>query len=149
MLSLQGEGMGGSIACIFSNGTVAKRVNATMDATGVCALKNHPSLVVCTTAVCLPAGAMACETPEWPLDLGDAAAVTLHVTAGNCSSAMPFAYYVQPEVTSVFPLEAPRYGSFLLTVNLDNSLQGLLDDEVRCREIAVYECQQSLLAPCQ
>ena len=100
---LQGDGLQEPMSCLFSNQTAAVNVSASV----------------------LNATAAMCTAPAWQVADSGGEALTLTVAAGSCSVDVPFEYYLEPQVTSVHPLQGPRYGSFQLTVNLGASLEEL------------------------
>ena len=51
------------------------------------------------------------------------------VSWGSCQQNFTFTYYVNPIVSSVSPSQGPRYGSFDLTLNLEENLT-LCDPQV-------------------
>ena len=100
---LQGDGLQEPMSCLFSNQTAAVNVSASV----------------------LNATAAMCTAPAWQVADSGGEALTLTVATGSCSVDVPFEYYLEPQVTSVHPLQGPRYGSFQLTVNLGASLEEL------------------------
>ena len=107
---MQGEDLQAPVTCTFSNSTVS--LNATA------------SLINSTAATCI--------TPSWPVsnftfsdlqaEASAGAQVALTVASGGCALQKTFEYYRDPEITGLFPLQGPRYGSFQLTVNLGASM---------------------------
>lgn len=90
-----------------------------------CSFSNS-STAVNVTATVLNSSVAVCTSPAWTVDLKRASeAVSLSATSGGCMIESPFEFYTEPQVTGVHPLRGPRYGSFLLQVNLGASLDDL------------------------
>lgn len=53
------------------------------------------------------------------------------VAINNCLFSFSYGYYLNPMVKGVYPELGPRYGSFPLTVFLEDSLELLTDGKVR------------------
>ena len=66
------------------------------------------------------------------------------VAINNCLFSFSYGYYLNPMVKGVHPEVGPRYGSFPLTVFLEDSLELLTDGKVRTLETLWIRCQRSL-----
>ena len=69
-----------------------------------------------------------CTSPEWLAD--NSTRVNFSATTGgrDCLPAVEFAYYLDPQVSLVAPLSGPRYGSFELRVQLEESVCSFADE---------------------
>ncbi|KAK9825612.1 hypothetical protein WJX74_010253 [Apatococcus lobatus] len=105
-ITLQGEGLNQQLTCTFSNG----------------------STLLASQAHIHSADRATCQTPSWPQI--NSTQVQLTVSWGSCRQNFTFNYYVNPLVSSVSPSQGPRYGSFDLTLNLEENLT-LCDPQVR------------------
>lgn len=64
--------------------------------------------------------------------------VNLNVTLGGCQYNFSYGYYAAPLVSGVQPESGPRYGSFPLTVFLEDSLDSVSHGKVcPCSQIGV------------
>ena len=127
VLHTQGEELSNALRCTFSNSTYQTTIT--------------PSLVNSSAA--------RCTAPPWSVGAGGAA-VELTLTSGKCSLRLPYFYYQSPLVRAVQPLLAPRYGSFQMTVFVDQDLQAITGDQVWSSPLPVVKaCASSSIVACQ
>ncbi len=56
------------------------------------------------------------------------------MSASDCWSGTEFAYYLDPQVSQVAPLTGPRYGSFELRVQLEETVCSFAEEvSLQCR----------------
>lgn len=72
----------------------------------------------------------SCTSPQWFAD--NSTRVNFSATAGgsDCFTEVEFAYYLDPQVSQVAPLSGPRYGSFELRVQLEESVCSFADEVI-------------------
>ncbi len=109
----QGEGLNQPLTCTFSNGSVSLASQAHIH----------------------DAGRATCQAPSWPQI--NSTQVQLAVSWGSCQQNMSYYYYVNPLVASVSPKQGPRYGSFDLTLNLEDNLT-LPDPQVAWFQTSIW-----------
>ncbi|KAK9917087.1 hypothetical protein WJX75_000778 [Coccomyxa subellipsoidea] len=105
-VTLQGEGFSQPMSCMFSNGSFAQTVNAKVQS----------------------ASRATCVVPSWPLislNGSNGTIVDFKVTINSCLFGFSYGYYLNPLVRRVHPETGPRYGSFPLTLYLEDSLEVL------------------------
>ena len=88
----------------------------------------NASLVYVVEATVTDAQSASCTSPEWFAD--NNTRVNFSATTSGCDilTAMEFAYYLDPQVSQVAPLSGPRYGSFELRVQLEESVCSFADE---------------------
>ncbi|KAK9813648.1 hypothetical protein WJX73_001491 [Symbiochloris irregularis] len=96
---LLGNNLRPPLQCLFSNSTTQISVPATV----------------------FNSSAALCTSPNWTV-VADSIKVQLTVTGSQCQTKTKFSYYSTFSVRSVQPLLAPRYGSFMMTVYVDEYL---------------------------
>ena len=111
-MHLQGDNLTRPLRCIFSNLT-----------------DQLPAPAVITPAAIINASTAMCTSPTWTVGL-KGSPVQLTVTSNQCQTRTQFFYYPTPLVRDVEPLAAPRYGSFMMTVFLDQDLQAISVEKV-------------------
>ena len=136
------------MSCVFNNGslvyTASARVLGSYMAT--CAAPAWPLSINSTNGgVLLPLLPLSCASGNrrHTACRGDADSATcragtvvdLRVATGGCAFRHSFGYYLLPLVTRVHPQRGPRYGSFPVTVYLEDSLEHLIDGKVGSRKV--------------
>ena len=104
-LDVQGNNFPADLQCRFSNQSQAFVVNATVHS---------------------PRSA-SCSSPAWNAQNNSLVSFTATSTSSDCVAGVDFAYYLDPQVSQVAPLTGPRYGSFDLRVQLDQSVASFAD----------------------
>ncbi|CAL8464733.1 g4268 [Coccomyxa elongata] len=107
-VTLQGEGFSAPMSCLFSNGSFVQTVNAKVQSASIA----------------------TCIVPSWPVisvNGTNGTIVDFKVAINNCLFSFSYGYYLNPMVKRVDPEVGPRYGSFPLTVFLEDSLELLTD----------------------
>lgn len=102
---VQGDGFTADMQCRFSNHSQAYVVNATVHS---------------------PRSA-SCWSPAWNAQNNSLVSLTATTASSDCMAGADFAYYLDPQVSQVAPLTGPRYGSFDLRVQLDQSVASFAD----------------------
>ena len=98
--ALQGEKFTQNLQCRFGNTSLTYIVNATVI---------DPQTAYCTS-------------PQWYADNNTRVNFSASTSASDCWSGTEFAYYLDPQVSQVAPLTGPRYGSFELRVQLEETV---------------------------
>lgn len=98
--ALQGDKFIKDLQCRFGNTSLAYIVNATVI---------DPQTAYCTS-------------PQWYADNNTCVNFSASTSASDCWSGTEFAYYLDPQVSQVAPLTGPRYGSFELRVQLEETV---------------------------
>lgn len=70
----------------------------------------------------------SCTSPEWFADNNTRVNFSATTSGRDCLPAVEFAYYLDPQVSQVAPLTGPRYGSFELRVQLEESVCSFADE---------------------
>ncbi|KAL0046818.1 hypothetical protein WJX82_010658 [Trebouxia sp. C0006] len=97
---LQGDKFTQNLQCRFGNTSLTYIVNATVI---------DPQTAYCTS-------------PQWYADNNTRVNFSASTSASDCWSGTEFAYYLDPQVSQVAPLTGPRYGSFELRVQLEETV---------------------------
>ncbi|DBA75632.1 TPA: hypothetical protein ACH3X2_009068 [Trebouxia sp. C0005] len=97
---LQGDKFTQDLQCRFGNTSLTYVVNATVV---------DPQTAYCTS-------------PQWYADNNTRVNFSASTSASDCWSGTDFAYYLDPQVSQVAPLTGPRYGSFELRVQLEETV---------------------------
>ena len=98
--ALQGDKFTQDLQCRFGNTSLTYIVNATVIG---------PQTAYCTS-------------PQWYADNNTRVNFSASTSASDCWSGTEFAYYLDPQVSQVAPLTGPRYGSFELRVQLEETV---------------------------
>ena len=98
--ALQGDKFTQALQCRFGNTSLTYIVNATVV---------DPQTAYCTS-------------PQWYADNNTRVSFSASTSASDCWSGTEFAYYLDPQVSQVAPLSGPRYGSFELRVQLEETV---------------------------
>jgi len=72
--------------------------------------------------------------------------VSLNVSMGGCQYNFTYGYYSAPLVRRVHPEYGPRYGSFPLTVYLEDSLDSVSHGKVHASPSRDVVCELHILA---
>ena len=141
--TMQGKGLDEIPTCAFGNATYVQTVTAQVSDAGnvTCTAPEWPLTISDTTngrepgpLVQRTAVSKACSfvpthtsLSSWVLNVAYPAgtAVSLNVSVGGCQYNFSYGYYSTPLVRRVRPECGPRYGSFPLTVDLEDSLDSL------------------------
>ena len=101
----QGHAFAEGLQCRFSNQSLAYVVNATVHS---------------------PQSA-SCWSPAWSADTNSMVNFSATTASSDCLDGVDFAYYLEPTVMHVAPITGPRYGSFDLRVQLEESVASFAD----------------------
>ena len=103
---LQGDKFPTDLQCRFGNSTLSYAVNATV-----------------TTSQ-----SAYCVSPQWFADDNTRVNFSAVTSSSDCLTGVDFAYYLDPQVSQVAPLTGPRYGSFELRVQLEETVCTFADE---------------------
>lgn len=88
----------------------------------------NASLVYVVEASVTDAQSASCTTPEWFANNNTRVNFSAATRGRDCLPVVEFAYYLDPQVSQVAPLTGPRYGSFELRVQLEESVCSFADE---------------------
>lgn len=103
---LQGDKFTEDLQCRFGNASLVYIVNATVI---------NPQTAYCTS-------------PQWFADNNTRVNFSATISNSDCLFGVDFAYYLDPQVSQVAPLTGPRYGSFELRVQLEETVCSFADE---------------------
>ncbi|KAL3145145.1 hypothetical protein ABBQ38_001747 [Trebouxia sp. C0009 RCD-2024] len=103
---LEGEHFPAGLQCRFGNASLVYVVDATIT-------DDHSA---------------SCTSPQWFADNSTRVNFSATVGGSDCFPEVEFAYYLDPQVSQVAPLSGPRYGSFELRVQLEESVCSFADE---------------------
>lgn len=115
--TLQAGGFPADLQCRFGNASLVYVVNA---------IQHEPHLAYCTS-------------PEWLANDNTRVNFSAIKSSSDCLTGVEFAYYLDPQVSQVAPLSGPRYGSFELRVQLEQTVCSFAD-EVRIQSFRHRSC---------
>ncbi len=115
--ALQGDKFTQDLQCRFGNTSLTYVVNATVI---------DPKTAYCTS-------------PQWYADNNTRVNFSASTSASDCWSGTEFAYYLDPQVSQVAPLTGPRYGSFELRVQLEETVCSFAEEVgLQCCTLLVF-----------
>ena len=88
----------------------------------------NASLVYVINATITDSQSAYCISPAWLAENNTRVNFSATTSGNACLTGVEFAYYLDPQVSQVAPLSGPRYGSFELRVQLEETVCSFADE---------------------